>query len=45
MPKKRTTIYLEDDIWNKLRHIALDRKMSTSQLLEELIKEKLRNRK
>jgi predicted DNA-binding ribbon-helix-helix protein len=45
MVKKRTTIYIEDDIWNKLRHIALDKKMSTSELLEELVKEKLRNKK
>lgn len=42
MGKKRTTIYLDEDVWKKLRHISLDKKMSTSQLLEEIIKEKIK---
>jgi len=42
--KKRTTIYLDELTWKKLRHMALDRSMSTSQLLENIIKEKIKNK-
>ncbi len=43
MSKKRTTIYLEEEVWKKLRHVSLDKGISTSQFLENIIKEKLKN--
>lgn len=42
--KKRTTIYLDEEVWKKLRHIAIDKKVSTSQLLEDIIKNIIRNK-
>ncbi len=42
--KKRTTIYLDEEIWKKLRHIAIDKKVSTSQLLEDIIKDKVKGK-
>lgn len=38
MSKRRTTLYIDDSVWKKLRHIAIERGISTSQLVEELIK-------
>lgn len=42
--KKRTTIYLDEEVWKKLRHIAIDKKVSTSQLLEDIIKDKVKGK-
>jgi predicted DNA-binding ribbon-helix-helix protein len=42
--KKRTTVYIDEVVWKKLRHMALDKGVTTSQLLEEVIKEKLKNK-
>jgi hypothetical protein len=42
MEKKRTTVYISQNAWNKLRHLALDKKKSASQLLEEIIEERLK---
>ncbi|TRZ54890.1 ribbon-helix-helix protein, CopG family [archaeon] len=42
--KKRTTIYLDEETWKKLRHVAIDKKISTSQLLEDIIKDKIKNK-
>jgi predicted CopG family antitoxin len=40
-PKKRTTIYIDSDVWKKLQHIALDEGVSASELLEKILREKL----
>jgi predicted DNA-binding ribbon-helix-helix protein len=45
MEKKRTTVYISQSAWNKLRHLALDKKKSASQLLEEILEERLRKEK
>jgi len=42
--KKRTTVYLDEIVWKKLRHMSLDKGISTSELLEEMIREKIKNK-
>jgi predicted DNA-binding ribbon-helix-helix protein len=45
MPKKRTTLYLREDLWKKLRHLSIDKGKSTSQLLDEILEERLKREK
>lgn len=45
MEKKRTTVYMNQNAWNKLRHLAIDKGKSASGLLEEMIEERLKREK
>ncbi|MFH0830065.1 MAG: ribbon-helix-helix protein, CopG family [Candidatus Aenigmatarchaeota archaeon] len=45
MAKKRTTLYLREDLWKKLRHLSIDQEKSTSQLLEEIVESHLKKMK
>jgi predicted DNA-binding ribbon-helix-helix protein len=36
--KKRTTIWIESDVWSGAGHVAIDKKVSVSELIEELLR-------
>ena len=41
-PKRITSMYLEADLWKRLRRVALERNTSASVIVNELIRERLR---
>jgi len=45
MAKAIKSIYFDSDLWMKLRRYALDHKISVSQILEDLARKKLSEKK
>ena len=41
MAKKKVMLYIDEELYRKLRHKSIDEKKSASQIVEELIKEYL----
>jgi predicted CopG family antitoxin len=39
--KKRTTIWIEGDVWDGASHVAIDEHVSVSELIEELLRRKV----